>query len=73
MASRPAGCVPSPENGGEVYGKDRIIYADGTSSTQTYDALTDFKDGKAVVRVDSKTIRRYRHHRQDPVEHEFCV
>ena len=47
---------PSPENGGEVYGKDRIIYADGTSSTQTYDALTDFKDGKAVVRVDSKTI-----------------
>ncbi|WP_419491831.1 S-layer homology domain-containing protein, partial [Agathobaculum sp.] len=48
---------PSPENGGEVYGKDRIIYADGTSSTQTYDALTDFKDGKAVVRVDSKTIR----------------
>lgn len=64
---------PSPENGGEVYGKDRIIYADGTSSTQTYDALTDFKDGKAVVRVDSKTIARYRHHRQDPVEHEFCV
>lgn len=48
---------PSPENGGTVYGKDRIIYADGTSSTQTYDALTDFKDGKAVVRVDSKTIR----------------
>ncbi|WP_417180864.1 S-layer homology domain-containing protein [Agathobaculum sp.] len=47
---------PSPENGGEVYGKDRIIYADGTSSTQTYDALTDFKNGKAVVRVDSKTI-----------------
>ena len=47
---------PSPENGGTVYGKDRIIYADGTSSTQTYDALTDFKDGKAVVRVDSKTI-----------------
>lgn len=47
---------PSPESGGEVYGKDRIIYADGTSSTQTYDALTDFKDGKAVVRVDSKTI-----------------
>ena len=47
---------PSPENGGEVYGKDRIIYADGTSSTQTYDGLTDFKDGKAVVRVDSKTI-----------------
>ena len=47
---------PSPENGSEVYGKDRIIYADGTSSTQTYDALTDFKDGKAVVRVDSKTI-----------------
>lgn len=47
---------PSPENGGEVYGKDRIVYADGTSSTQTYDALTDFKDGKAVVRVDSKTI-----------------
>ncbi len=47
---------PSPENGGTVYGKDRIIYADGTSSTQTYDALTDFKNGKAVVRVDSKTI-----------------
>ncbi len=47
---------PSPENGGTVYGKDRIVYADGTSSTQTYDALTDFKDGKAVVRVDSKTI-----------------
>lgn len=47
---------PSPENGGTVYGKDRIIYADGTSSKQTYDALTDFKDGKAVVRVDSKTI-----------------
>lgn len=47
---------PSPENGGTVYGKDRIIYADGTSSTQTYDALTDFKDGKAVVRVDSETI-----------------
>lgn len=47
---------PSPENGGTVYGKDRIIYADGTSSTQMYDALTDFKDGKAVVRVDSKTI-----------------
>ncbi|RHV76455.1 S-layer homology domain-containing protein [Butyricicoccus sp. OF13-6] len=47
---------PSPENGGTVYGKDRIIYVDGTSSTQTYDALTDFKDGKAVVRVDSKTI-----------------
>ena len=48
---------PSPENGGTVYGKDRIIYADGTSSTQTYDALTDFKDGKAVVNVDGKTIR----------------
>ena len=47
---------PSPENGGTVYGKDRIIYADGTSSKQTYDALTDFKNGKAVVRVDSKTI-----------------
>ena len=48
---------PSPENGGTVYGKDRIVYADGTSSTQTYDALTDFKDGKAVVNVDGKTIR----------------
>lgn len=33
------------------------IYADATSSTQTYDALTDFKDGKAVVNVDGKTIR----------------
>lgn len=48
---------PSPENGGEVYGKDRIIYADGTSSTQTYDRMTNFKDGKAVVNVDGKTIR----------------
>ena len=48
---------PSPENGGTVYGKDRIVYADGTSSTQTYDALTNFKDGKAVVNVDGKTIR----------------
>lgn len=40
-----------------TYGKDYMIFTDGTKATQTYDHLTNFKDGKAVVRVDSKTIR----------------
>lgn len=40
-----------------TYGKDYMIFTDGTKATQTYDHLTAFKDGKAVVRVDSKTIR----------------
>ena len=40
-----------------TYGKDYIALADGTKSTATYDRMTNFKDGKAVVRVDSKTIR----------------
>lgn len=39
-----------------TYGKDYIALADGTKSTATYDRMTNFKDGKAVVRVDSKTI-----------------
>lgn len=40
-----------------TYGKDYMIFTDGTKANQTYDHLTVFKDGKAVVRVDSKTIR----------------
>ena len=39
-----------------TYGKDYIALADGTKSTATYDRMTNFKDGKAVVRVDRKTI-----------------
>lgn len=39
-----------------TYGKDYIALADGTKSTATYDRMTNFKNGKAVVRVDSKTI-----------------
>lgn len=39
-----------------TYGKDYMIFTDGTKANQTYDHLTVFKDGKAVVRVDSKTI-----------------
>ncbi len=38
-------------------GKSRIIKADGTISTQIYDALTDFQNDRAVVRVDANTIR----------------
>lgn len=40
-----------------TYGKDYIALADGTKSTATYDRMTNFKDGKAVVNVDGKTIR----------------
>lgn len=40
-----------------TYGKDYMIFTDGTKATQTYDHLTNFKDGKAVVNVDGKTIR----------------
>ena len=40
-----------------TYGKDYMIFTDGTKAAQTYDHLTNFKDGKAVVRVDDKTIR----------------
>lgn len=40
-----------------TYGKDYIALADGTKSAATYDRMTNFKDGKAVVNVDGKTIR----------------
>ncbi|MCC2176069.1 S-layer homology domain-containing protein [Agathobaculum butyriciproducens] len=42
-----------------TYGKDYIALADGTKSTATYDRMTNFKDGKAVVNVDGKTIRAF--------------
>lgn len=56
-----------------TYGKDYIALADGTKSTATYDRMTNFKDGKAVVNVERQDYSCHRHHRQDPVEHEFCV
>ena len=56
-----------------TYGKDYMIFTDGTKATQTHDHLTNFKDGKAVVRVDSKTIRAIDTAGKTVWEYEFCA